>query len=1636
MKTQTAPLGAGTRIVVSSPTHPARPAPATLKSRLLPWLALLALAAGTPASSAELLQNNDFSSGLDHWSMPVDLAGKNWNPLQNSEVNLHPPFGFAGYQDDVIYQPLNIPVIGEVTVTAGIRLRQDFSSGGDRTIAVILEYVTLSNQVQRVKAFDVLNEQVTDIPGESSLFQATFDIPAEARKLTKFIIAKQTWGSFFAVGASLTSAQELIPGTVPQITQVSGSGAFGAPLTVNGANFGSNPGMLLLDGSPALLTVQDWTATTIQALVQEPAKSADVRLIQDYTESWGGANYYITSPTLELTIHQPRLDVIRGSIAKFVVQADFFNGYTSADGVGFVVPQAPPGLATFSPLPLRNSGGVLLSIPTTSLAAGTYQWTVQSVEAGTVPRSFPITLVVHQVASATFIQGGAPVTSLNVSQQGEIHVGFELRNSAGDLLPTMDCEYSSSNSDVLLTVTRAANGGFRVFAQAEGSANLILSAPDGFTATLPVTIANLSSQRMTSVGFTNPFPNNSGASTTRFSASALAGINGWGQEGMLETEPSLYEAFANFSFHSTFAQSDSFAIAEGQKPDTFLFYASTPGGAMYTTLTVVNAPNLAGISGEVNSLGEFGFPGAEGRLEFFSPEDDSDPLFEREIFNYHSAAYIAGAIPPGSYKVRLASSFADTVQWFPNTEDFDQAQVLSFTVGATRQNIHFFPPPTELRFTSQPRDQIVAEGASATFAAAVSGGFDDPTFQWQENGVNISDGPDFSGANTPILTIENCQTGDSGKLYTLLVNDSMGGIVSRTALLTVGQFDPPDVTTLASNHPQAQIRALRAVVAGEVNPNGAPANVTVKWGLSAAPLNQSTAAVPAVVTGSAPVSVTANLTGLSPNTTYFYRFEASNSAGNGAGAVLSFTTPAAVPPLVQTLPADTITHDAALLHGTVNPRGDDTMVAFEFGTSNALGQTVLATPNEVSSDSVQAVSATIALLLPHTTYHYRVRAASDSGAANGAIRTFTTANRDVVAKDDDRALLPSSPAFLDVLANDSDPDGDDLRVHSFTQTPASVGRVARAGNDLMFTPSAAFNGGTFTYTVTDGFGSFATATVTLTRAPCQIDPAAWTLPAGGGSHNVAVTTTAPWRVLAAPAWISSMSEGVGNGIAVIQVAPNASLAPRTGFITIGGESHTITQEGVQAPDISVPDIIPLGIVSGDYELVIPTTNPPATYTARNLPPGLRIDQANGVIFGKPRRHGDFDVEIQARNRADRTAKIEFRISVDELPDHATGTFGAVIAREFTVNESLGGMVNFTVAGTGSYSGMLRMGGATGRFSGWLDASVGGPIQLNATVRRRNAPAVMLNLELQDSPDGPVTEGKATLDIPFSPEAAVEGAVQPWSARNRATDYAANFNFALSPEDADNENAPRGHGFLVLRALANGRTTWSGSLADGARVTGSSALWINGGFPVYVPLYRGLGSLHGTAQVGATPDPDDLRAIRDGGGDLTVLKKPDNSRAYAAGYGPVNLQTAASQYIRPLRGEIVLDYMDVERGETNASIDFERGGIENTDFGGALGQDFRVLRSHGTIFSNDRDENPGRVRITRLNPANGTFAGSVILVDENPDRDFQPETRRVNFQGVILLNLGEGLGYFLLVDLSSPPVPQGRMPLRSGAVRLN
>jgi hypothetical protein len=189
------------------------------------------------------------------------------------------------------------------------------------------------------------------------------------------------------------------------------------------------------------------------------------------------------------------------------------------------------------------------------------------------------------------------------------------------------------------------------------------------------------------------------------------------------------------------------------------------------------------------------------------------------------------------------------------------------------------------------------------------------------------------------------------------------------------------------------------------------------------------------------------------------------------------------PPVVDN-PGDQASDEAALVSLQIDasdPNGD------------ALAYSATGLPPSLTIDAntgeILGVVSFDAVTHPETEAVYTVTVTVDDGEFTDSATfdwTITDVNRNPVAADDSATTDLDTPVTIDVLANDSDEDGDELTV-------ASVGAalngtaVDNADGTVTYTPNTGFTGeDNFVYTIEDGFGGSAEATVTVT----VIDPGA------------------------------------------------------------------------------------------------------------------------------------------------------------------------------------------------------------------------------------------------------------------------------------------------------------------------------------------------------------------------------------------------------------------------------------------------------------------------------------------------------------------------------------------------------------------
>ena len=136
------------------------------------------------------------------------------------------------------------------------------------------------------------------------------------------------------------------------------------------------------------------------------------------------------------------------------------------------------------------------------------------------------------------------------------------------------------------------------------------------------------------------------------------------------------------------------------------------------------------------------------------------------------------------------------------------------------------------------------------------------------------------------------------------------------------------VTWFATNA-AGDITSSSATLNGTVNPNGRTTTVHFEYGTTT---SYGSTTANSIHTGNTTQSVSANITGLSPNTTYHFRLVGTNNGGARYGNDRTFRTFSPTgPPVVATSAATNVASFSASLNGSVYPHGLSTTVYFQYG---------------------------------------------------------------------------------------------------------------------------------------------------------------------------------------------------------------------------------------------------------------------------------------------------------------------------------------------------------------------------------------------------------------------------------------------------------------------------------------------------------------------------------------------------------------------------------------------------------------------------------------------------------------------------------------------------------------------------------
>jgi hypothetical protein len=213
----------------------------------------------------------------------------------------------------------------------------------------------------------------------------------------------------------------------------------------------------------------------------------------------------------------------------------------------------------------------------------------------------------------------------------------------------------------------------------------------------------------------------------------------------------------------------------------------------------------------------------------------------------------------------------------------------------------------------------------------------------------------------------------------------------------------PDETLLTPSAPPAvdaqsvgTVGQTAAALEAEINPNNEAARYYFESSTSPS-LSGFVTDTPAPPGGEIPSTygdsaVTQEVSGLQPDTTYYYRVIAENEAAANGGAtsqsqgpIQSFLTYPSTPTTGTT---SGLTQHTATLTGSFTPGGHATRYYFEYSSIRGGGTTPIVDAG--SGTSPIAVEANLSDLTPLTAYHYRLIVANGGGLSVGATGEFVT----------------------------------------------------------------------------------------------------------------------------------------------------------------------------------------------------------------------------------------------------------------------------------------------------------------------------------------------------------------------------------------------------------------------------------------------------------------------------------------------------------------------------------------------------------------------------------------------------------------------------------------------------------------------
>ncbi|TFH06798.1 MAG: tandem-95 repeat protein, partial [Candidatus Atribacteria bacterium] len=420
-----------------------------------------------------------------------------------------------------------------------------------------------------------------------------------------------------------------------------------------------------------------------------------------------------------------------------------------------------------------------------------------------------------------------------------------------------------------------------------------------------------------------------------------------------------------------------------------------------------------------------------------------------------------------------------------------------------------------------------------------------------QTSVSYIPNPEFSGLDS----------------FTYTVTDSSGSTATATVTLAVSAVNDPPIAQDDSGITDEGTALSIAVLSNDIDPDGD----TLVIQSVGQPTNGSTAK-----DGQAIV--------YTPSSEFNGVDSFSYTASDGHGGTATATVTIAVaavndPPIAQDDSGATEEATSVALAVLLNDSDlDGDRLTIQSVTTPANGSVI--------NDGAEVTYTPNADFSGLDTFTYTISDGNGELASATVTVAVAAVNDPPIAQDDAASTNEETAVVIDVLINDSDPDGDTLAIQSVAQP--SRGSAVNQGADVMYMPDANFTGtDVFTYTVSDGHGKIATATVTVLVVAVNDPPVAQ-----DDSESTPEDTAVTIDVL------HNDIDPDGDGLVIQSVAQ-----PANGTATVGEAAIIYTPN----PSFSGVDSFTYTISDGNGETALATVT--VAVAAVNDPPTALDDLA-------------------------------------------------------------------------------------------------------------------------------------------------------------------------------------------------------------------------------------------------------------------------------------------------------------------------------------------------------------------------------------------------------------------------------------------